>query len=82
MRTIISNTNTSTATEEGEGQGIATLIFMEELVARPAATLPTVLSLSLGSLSSHACADLCGKVASGSSGAITTKQCHDFLQVG
>ena len=80
VRTIVSNTNTSTATEEGEGQGIATLLFMEELVARPAATLPTVLSLSLGSLSSHACADLCAKVAQESSGSISPKSCHDFLQ--
>ena len=80
VRTVVSNTNTSAATEEGEGQGIATLVFMEELAARPAATLPLVLSLSLGSLSSHACADLCARVATHTSGAVSAAQCHDYLQ--
>lgn len=77
VRTIVSNTNASTSTEEGEGFGQAMLDFLTALASRE--TLPHVLSLSLGSLSSASCSLLCEK-ASAKPYNIDTSDCHDFLQ--
>eukprot|EP00041_Stephanoeca_diplocostata_P039946 m.1638211 g.1638211 ORF g.1638211 m.1638211 type:complete len:561 (-) comp27282_c0_seq1:102-1784(-) len=75
VETIVSNTNTSSSTEEGEGFGQALLDFVTELATRD--TLPQVLSISLGSLSSASCALLCSEAAKSG---ISHTECNDFLQ--
>jgi len=57
INTVVSNTNTSQTNEEGENFGYAFLNFLVNLNNRTA--VPNVLSLSLGSLSFHACDKLC-----------------------
>merc|ERR1711865_1071739 len=57
VNTLVSNTNTSASTEEGSGFGQALLDFATELASRE--TIPTVLSMSLGSLAAESCDILC-----------------------
>jgi len=60
--TIVSNTNTSMETEEGQGFGWALLNFLIDMNNRD--SVPTVLSMSLGSLSYHSCDAMCQYVYS------------------
>jgi len=76
VSTLVSNTNTSTSTEEGDGFGLAMLDFVTELASR--ATVPHVLSLSLGSLSAYSCELLCDKAAA--TGEVGLAECQEYLQ--
>ena len=75
VETTVSNTNTSSSTEEGDGFGLAMLHFVTELAAR--ATVPQVLSLSLGSLSAFSCDLLCSEAEKAG---VREKDCTTFLQ--
>ena len=74
--TLVSNTNTSASTEEGADFGAAFLDFITSLAAR--ATLPQVLSLSLGSLSPYSCELLCTEAVKRSS--IGLAECQAYMQ--
>eukprot|EP01059_Diplonema_ambulator_P005543 TRINITY_DN1529_c0_g1_i1.p1 TRINITY_DN1529_c0_g1~~TRINITY_DN1529_c0_g1_i1.p1 ORF type:complete len:564 (+),score=183.96 TRINITY_DN1529_c0_g1_i1:53-1693(+) len=74
--TEVSNTNNSKAPEEGPGFGYAQLAFLNELNGR--ATVPGVVSLSLGSLTWNSCDILCKGVAA--KGQYTYAQCLQEIQ--
>lgn len=57
IRTIVSNTNTSKDSEEGLGYGASLLTFATQLAN--SASIPNVLSLSIGSLSFASCDKMC-----------------------
>jgi len=76
--TLVSNTNTSSSTEEGQGFGLAMLDFVSELASR--ASVPQVLSLSLGSLSPTSCDKLCDEATKQAGGAFTLAACRSYLQ--
>lgn len=72
--TLVSNTNTSASTEETTGFGAALLDFLTALPNRD--TLPQVLSMSLGSLSSASCELLCTEAATMGH---TLKECQAYI---
>jgi tripeptidyl-peptidase-1 len=75
VNTIVSNTNVSSSTEEGTGFGQAMLDFLIDLPTR--ATIPQVLSISLGSLSAYSCDLLCTEAVKMGHSA---ESCHSFMQ--
>lgn len=76
VKTIVANTNSSAATEAGEGFGAAMLAFLVDLNGRD--KVPSVLSLSLGSLSFGSCDRVCRAVAD--TGGHSYQQCWDYMQ--
>lgn len=74
VTTVVSNTNPSSTTEEGQGFGEALFEFLTDLANRKDA--PTILSMSLGSLSGASCDALCDGISS----EFREKECHDYLQ--
>lgn len=77
VETIVENTNASSSTEEGKGFGLALLDFLTDLSSRPADRMPQILSISLGSLSSHSCNLLCSEAQKQG---YSLETCNAYLQ--
>lgn len=76
VKTIVANTNSTAATEAGEAFGAAMLAFLVDLNGRD--TVPSVLSLSLGSLSFGSCDKVCKAV--NEQGRHSREQCWEYMQ--
>ena len=76
VKTLVANPNTSTATEAGEAFGAALLAWVVELNGR--ASLPNVISMSLGSLSFGSCDKMCTALVA--QGGYSYSQCWSYLQ--
>ncbi len=77
VTTYVSNTNNASNTEWSTGFGTAMYQFFTSLAV--AETVPTVLSLSLGSLSWDSCNILCEQVPIVSNGSFTTAECQQYM---
>ncbi len=74
VTTLVSNTNTSASTEETNGFGAALLDFVADLSAN--ASVPHILSMSLGSLSAASCDLLCDEI---SKMGFTVQECNAYM---
>ena len=76
VKTLVANPDTSAATEGGEAFGAALLAWLVELNGR--ASLPNVISMSLGSLSFGSCDKMCTALVA--QGGYSYSQCWSYLQ--